>query len=104
MCVVTMSDTTEPDGWLDGNKAASFCHKGEQQTFIFLQAAFSLPYKQIYLGLNMSRDFLQEMMQEDHGPLLPSLSVFLCLLPSSSLHPGDNAAKITTTLQFHQKQ
>ena len=30
MCVVTVSDMTEPDGWLGGNKAASFCHKGGQ--------------------------------------------------------------------------
>ena len=30
MCVVTVSDMTESDGWLDGNKAASFCHKGGQ--------------------------------------------------------------------------
>lgn len=86
MCVVTMSDTTEPDGWLDGNKAASFCHKGEQQTFIFLQAAFSLPYKQIYLGLNMSRDFLQEMMQEGSWAS-PPISVCLPLpLALLSLH------------------
>ena len=55
---------TEPDGWLNGNKAARFCHKGGQQTFIFLQAAFSLPYKQIYISLNMNRDFLQKMIQE----------------------------------------
>lgn len=30
ICVITMSDMTEPDGLLHGNKAASFCH-GEGQ-------------------------------------------------------------------------
>lgn len=87
MCVVTMSDMTKPDGWLNGNKAARFCHKGGQQTFIFLQAAFSLPYKQIYLSLNMSRDFLQKMIQEPSWTSLP-ISVYLPLsLALLSLHP-----------------
>lgn len=58
LCVVTMSDVTGPDGPLGGKEAASFCHRGGQEAFVFLQPAFSLRYEQMYLTLNKARDFL----------------------------------------------